>query len=224
MALVITNRYAGGQLSSVLHALSTGGSIVLADGFSHMDFLRAIEAYPITYVRTTPAVLGALAAFLQKEGVRPPENQLQFIRASGAPLMRETKEFLEEAFSTRVIQTYGMSEAKGLTSTFLEPAGYKEGSAGLCFGANMKIQDGEILVSGPTVFSGYENPEIDNREYFENGWFHTGDLGVFDEDGYLFITGRAKEMINRGGEKISPYEVEAAILKLPGVLDVAVFP
>ena len=117
-----------------------------------------------------------------------------------------------------------MTEAGIIATDYLAPKGQKKGSVGVPFGLELKIEEDEIYVRGNSVFRGYETDNGYDRTNFNDGWFQTGDLGYIDEDGYLFITGRIKEMINRGGEKVSPYEVEDLIMKHPDVIDVVVFP
>ena len=160
---------------------------------------------------------------------------LRFIRSSSASLPFSVKEGLEEVFRVPVIEAYGMTEAAHQVSTnMLPPCLHKPGSAGLPTGLEMTILDrqgnrlppritGEIALRGWHLFKGYENNPEANGRAFVNGWFLTGDLGYMDEEGYLFIVGRIKEMINRGGEKISPREIEEALLSGPGVADAIAF-
>jgi oxalate---CoA ligase len=172
----------------------------------------------------TPAVLNSVTSYLEESKESLSGSSLRFIRSSGAPLTKKTREYFEGVFQVPIVQTYGLSEAGNVASTYQLPKGLKEGSVGTPRGVEVKILDGEVLVHGDTVFAGYENPEESNDEYFVDGWFRTGDAGYLDEDGYLFITGRFKEMINRGGEKVSPYEVESAIQRHTAVADAAAFP
>ena len=142
---------------------------------------------------------------------------------------------LEHAFGVPVVQGYGLTETGLIAQTPLPPGHRRAGSVGVLVdgeiaildGENLRIpsdQVGEIAVRGAAVFGGYEdNPEA-NRGAFHDGWFRTGDLGYVDQDGYLFIVGRVKELINRGGTKVSPSAVDAALLRHPAVRDVGTFP
>jgi acyl-CoA synthetase (AMP-forming)/AMP-acid ligase II len=142
---------------------------------------------------------------------------------------------LEEAFGAPVIESYGMTEAAHqMASNPLPPAVRKPGSVGVAAGPQIAImgeggaliapgQTGEIVIRGDNVTAGYENNPDANREGFRDGWFRTGDQGILDADGYLSITGRLKEIINRGGEKISPREVDEALLDHPAVHQAVTF-
>ena len=142
---------------------------------------------------------------------------------------------LEETFGAPVIESYGMTEASHqMASNPLPPAPRKPGSVGIAAGPEVQIMDpagnilaagatGEIVIRGENVTGGYEANEKANRESFTDGWFRTGDLGVVDEDGYLTISGRIKEIINRGGEKISPREVDEVLLDHPAVAQAVTF-
>jgi acyl-CoA synthetase (AMP-forming)/AMP-acid ligase II len=143
---------------------------------------------------------------------------------------------LESVFKVPVIETYGMTEAApSITTNPLPPARRKAGSVGKSVGPEVVIMDqsgkslpkdeiGEVVIRGENVISGYEgNPEV-NDQIFRDGWFHTGDLGYLDDEGYLFLKGRLKEIINRGGEKISPQEVDAVLLEHPAVAQAISFP
>lgn len=222
-SFVLTPFFKGTSINSMLATLLSGGSVLIADEFGISGLIKAIEKHEITWFTASPAVLHALAAHATKQNISLARNSLRFVRSSGAPLKRGTKESLEANFGVPVIQTYGMTETRTIASTYGLPE-YKEGSVGISLGSKIKIEKGEILLQGKNVFAGYESNDAANAEAFSEGWFRTGDLGYIDEDGYVFITGRAKEMINRGGEKISPYEVEAAILTVDGITDAAVFP
>jgi acyl-CoA synthetase (AMP-forming)/AMP-acid ligase II len=143
---------------------------------------------------------------------------------------------LETAFNVPVIERYGMTETHGtVTSNPMPPGKRKPGTVGVPVENEVRIVDqvgnflaqgtaGEIVVRGPCVFGGYENDPKANTDAFFDGWFRTGDEGFFDEDGYLTLTGRIKEIINRGGEKVSPAQVDAALMGHPAVKDAATFP
>jgi acyl-CoA synthetase (AMP-forming)/AMP-acid ligase II len=142
---------------------------------------------------------------------------------------------LEATFRAPVIEAYGMTEASHqMASNLLPPGLRKAGFVGKAAGPEVAIMDegggllpqgcsGEVVIRGPNVFSGYENNPSANASAFTNGWFRTGDRGVFDADGYLQITGRLKEIINRGGEKIAPREVDDILQAHPAVAQVVAF-
>lgn len=211
-------------IGNINTTMMAGGTIMVLDKFKHNELIEILGKYPITWFTASPAVLSSLSEYITNNGLEINAKQLKFIRASGAPLPLQTKQVLESIFKTEVIQTYGMTEVGNISSTYNNPKGFKEGSVGVSTGIEVKILDDEILVKGPSVFAGYENPDETNDKYFIDGWFKTGDMGYIDEDGYIFITGRIKEMINRGGEKVSPYEVEKYILESSKVLQAVVFP
>ena len=162
--------------------------------------------------------------------------RLRFIRSSSAPLPRQVMADLERTFRAPVIEAYGMTEAAHqMASNPLPPGERVPGSVGVAAGPEIAIMDdagqllppgatGEVVVRGPNVMPGYEdNPEA-NAQAFRHGWFRTGDQGLLDERGYLRITGRLKELINRGGEKISPLEVDEVLLHHPAVQQAVTFP
>ena len=142
---------------------------------------------------------------------------------------------LEEVFNTPVVESYGMTEASHqMTSNPLPPFPRKAGSVGVAAGPDVAIMDetgnllpvgeiGEIVIRGPNVTDGYENNPKANQSSFTDGWFHTGDQGRFDTDGYLSITGRIKEIINRGGEKIAPKEVDEILIQHPAIAQAIAF-
>ncbi|MHA1572098.1 MAG: AMP-binding protein, partial [Alphaproteobacteria bacterium] len=160
---------------------------------------------------------------------------LRFIRSSSSSLPPQVMASLEETFASPVIESYGMTEAAHqMTSNPLPPAARKPGTVGIAAGPQVAImgsddeimtagETGEIVIRGPNVTAGYEaNPKA-NAEGFTNGWFRTGDQGIIDDEGYLSITGRLKEIINRGGEKISPREVDEVLLDHPAVAQIVTF-
>jgi acyl-CoA synthetase (AMP-forming)/AMP-acid ligase II len=162
-------------------------------------------------------------------------NPLRFIRSSSSSLAPQIIKELEEVFGAPVIESYGMTEAAHqMASNPLPPGKRKPGSVGIAAGPEVGVIDaagnlvpagatGEIAIRGPNVMSGYENNPKANGEAFSNGWFRTGDQGVMDEEGYVTITGRLKEIINRGGEKISPREVDEVMMDHPAVQQCVTF-
>jgi acetyltransferase-like isoleucine patch superfamily enzyme/acyl carrier protein len=157
------------------------------------------------------------------------------IRSSSAPLLKQVLEGLEDAFQTQVIEAYSMTEASHqMASNPLAPKHRKPGSVGLPAGPEMGIMDeagnllspseiGEVVIRGANVTRGYENNPKANQAAFSNGWFRTGDQGKFDFDGYLFLTGRLKEIINKGGEKIAPSEVDEVLTRHSAVAQAVTF-
>jgi len=143
---------------------------------------------------------------------------------------------MEALWDVPVIQGYGITETAGqVACNPLPPEARKAGSVGRPVGADLRVTDakgdalpvgqaGAVMVRGPSVFGGYEDAPDLNASAFRDGWFDTGDLGWFDHDGYLFLTGRSTEMINRGGEEISPFEIEQALACLPGVAQAVAYP
>ena len=162
-------------------------------------------------------------------------SRLRLIRSSSASLPPTVMAELEETFRAPVIESYGMTEAAHqMTSNPLPPADRKPGSVGLAAGPQVAVMDeagalqpagagGEVVIRGPNVTPGYEQNPQANADAFRDGWFRTGDQGRFDADGYLTITGRLKELINRGGEKISPRETDEALLAHPAVAQAVTF-
>jgi acyl-CoA synthetase (AMP-forming)/AMP-acid ligase II len=171
-----------------------------------------------------------------KPGARPAgAEQLRFIRSCSAALPPQMMTDLEERFGAPVLEAYGMTEAAHqMASNPLPPSARKPGSVGPGTGVSIAILDeagnllpqgatGEVAIKGPNVFSGYEGNAEANAASFSNGWFRTGDQGFLDSDGYLVLTGRIKELINRGGEKISPREIDEALLTYPAVAEAVCF-
>lgn len=233
--LILFPIYRGNTYNTVLSSVSLGGSLICAGGFEPLRFFGLLEETASTWFAAGPAVLQTIADYAEAHGIVSESTTLRFIRSTGASLSVQLKERLDNIFHVPVYASYGMTEVGNITSTYLGGKGIKPGSVGATAGCVINILDetgtqiqagveGEIALRGPNVFPGYEdNPEL-NASVFVDGWFKTGDLGRMDEDGYLFITGRVKELINRGGEKISPYEVEQAIFQHPGIMDAVVFP
>ena len=186
------------------------------------------EASP-TWYSAVPSIHQSILAraSLAQARARATAHRLRFLRSASASLPPQLMKELEDAFGVPVLEAYGMSEASHQVAVNpLPPLARKPGSVGCATGTQIAIapETSEVLIRGESVICAYENNPAANEQSFVEGWFHTGDLGRLDDDGYLFLQGRLKETINRGGEKISPREVEEALLDHPAVRDVAVFP
>jgi acyl-CoA synthetase (AMP-forming)/AMP-acid ligase II/acyl carrier protein len=217
-----------GLLGAALSTLCAGASIVCARGMDPRRFLRWATELDCTWYTA--------ASTLHQLVVDAPGDWkgLRFMRSASGPLPPQVAAALEERFGAPMIEVYGMTEAYQIAANPLPPGERRIGTVGRPTGTDVAVlgpdgirsttgAEGEILVRGPAVFGGHSVPVEANDEAFVDGWFRTGDLGRISDDGYLTITGRLKEQINRGGEKISPREIEEALLDHPGVADAMAF-
>jgi oxalate---CoA ligase len=223
-----------GIVAGALASLAAGGSIWCSTGFNAHAMLRWAEASRATWCTAVPTMYQALLARVREGAARPAHN-LRFLRSSSAPMPPHVWERLEEVFEVPLLNAYGMTEASHqVTSNPLPPASRKVGSVGVASHLDIAVVDddgralpagarGEIVLRGETMTAGYERPAEANAAAFRGGWFHTGDQGVLDADGYLTLTSRLKELINCGGEKVSPYEVEDVLLQHPAVAQAVCF-
>jgi oxalate---CoA ligase len=218
-----------GLMAGVLSSLRAGGQVCCTPGFNALRFFHWLEEVHPTWTTGVPTMHRAILGRAERNPEILARRRLRFIRSSSAQLRPRLMEQLEQAFQAPVIEAYGMTEASHqMASNPLPPRPRKPGSVGLAAGPEIAIMDaqgklltpgesGEIVIRGPNVTRGYvENPEA-NAKAFTSGWFRTGDQGNLDEDGYLRINGRLKEMINRGGEKVSPLEVDVVLMEHPAV-------
>ena len=214
-----------GLMYSLLATLWTGGSVVCTPGLIAPRFFDWMDAFTPTWYAAVPTMHQSILRQAPRHADSIKRSRLRFVRSAAAALPLNVRGELEATFNVPVIETYGMTEAAGqLASTQLPPFVHKPGSVGPPAGSEIAVfcgdgtparvnMQGEVWVRGPSLMTGYLDDGVANRESFRDGWFRTGDLGRIDADGYLFLTGRAKDIINRGGEKISPHEVEDVLMR-----------
>jgi len=224
-----------GLIGAVLSSIVAGGSIVCTPGFQAPLFFGWLREFQPTWYSAVPTIHQAILTRAEKESEAPAQARLRFIRSSSSALPPQVAARLEDVFEVPVIESYGMTEASHqMASNPLPPGRRKPGSVGLPAGPEIAVMDadgqlqgagnmGEVVIRGPNVTAGYLNNPAANAAAFSQGWFRTGDLGYLDEDGYLYLTGRLKEIINRGGEKISPREIDEVLLDHPAVLQAVAF-
>ncbi len=224
-----------GLIAAVLSSLQAGAQITCTPGFNALKFFAWLDAARPSWYTAVPTMHQAILG-------RAPRNQdsiasarLRFVRSSSASLPPQVMAELESTFNAPVIESYGMTEAAHqMASNQLPPGTRKPGSVGVAAGPEIAIMDaqgellatgatGEVVIRGPNVTAGYQNNPAANAKAFTNGWFRTGDQGVMDDEGFLRITGRLKEIINRGGEKISPREVDEVLMDHPAVAQAVTF-
>lgn len=205
---------------SVLTQLRAGGEAVLLPRFEAAAFPAWLDQFEPTWFTAGPAIHNAI----QQTGLPRPASTLRLARSSGAKLAPDLSRRLEDLLQAPVLESYGLTEAGSVTQNPLPPGIRKPGSGGVPFGVDVRLlPGGEIAIRGPSVMRGYRRNDAANREAFLDGWLRTGDVGWFDAGGYLYITGRLKEMINRGGGKVAPLEVDEALAAHPGVREAAAF-
>ncbi|MGY4629786.1 amino acid adenylation domain-containing protein [Bradyrhizobium sp. USDA 4486] len=225
--------HAHGLISGLLTALAAGSSVICTDGFDAASFFGWMRELQPTWYTAVPTIHRALLTAAEADPDRARSSSLRVIRSASASLAPAILNGLETTFGVPVLETYGMTEAASqIAANPFELR--KVGSVGRAAGPEIAIMDetgrllasgerGEIMLRGLNMSRGYYNDEVATRAAFRDGWFRTGDLGYLDADGYLFIIGRIKDVINRGGQKISPLEVEEILLSHPAVLEAGVF-
>jgi acyl-CoA synthetase (AMP-forming)/AMP-acid ligase II len=228
-----------GLIAGVLAPLAAGSQVFCTPGFNALKFFAWMdEAHP-TWYTAVPTMHQAIVSRASKNADVIARHPLRFLRSSSSSMPPQVIKELEEIFHAPLIESYGMTEAAHqMASNPLPPAVRKPGTVGVAAGPEVAIMaedgsllprgtsldhTGEIVIRGPNVTAGYENNPKANAEGFRDGWFRTGDQGVMDEDGYISITGRLKEIINRGGEKVSPREVDEILMDHPAVAQVVCF-
>jgi len=223
-----------GLVASTLSTLGSGGAVVVPPRFSPFEFWALVSEHRVTWYSAVPTIHQMLVGRGSRE--RPDRGaSLRFARSCSSALSPELMGQLEDVLGVPVLEAYGMTEASHqMASNPLPPQVRRPGSVGPGTGVEVAVLDesgaalaggraGEVAVRGPNVMDGYEaNPQA-NREAFTDGWFRTGDLGALDENGYLTLQGRIKELINRGGEKIAPREVDEVLLRHPAVAEAVTF-
>jgi acyl-CoA synthetase (AMP-forming)/AMP-acid ligase II len=218
-----------GLIAALTAPLSAGGEVSCSPGFNALKFFGWLSEVRPTWYTGVPTMHQAILLRAANNPDVIAGHRLRFIRSSSSALPPTVIAELERVFGVPVVEAYGMTEAAHqMASNPLPPSPRKPGSVGPSGGPEIRIVDtdgktvprgatGEIVIKGPNVMREYENNPKANADAFYDGWFRTGDQGVMDEEGYVSITGRLKEIINRGGEKISPREVDEIIMEHPAV-------
>jgi acyl-CoA synthetase (AMP-forming)/AMP-acid ligase II/thioesterase domain-containing protein len=226
--------YSQGLKGELFPSLLIGGSVACPDRDSDADIVDWLaELQPTWYAGAGQTFhMTVLERALTRQGAL--RHCLRFIRSGGAPLSAALRKRLEEVFGVPVLETYSLSETGTVAANSIKPEDRKSGTVGRPWPNEVAIraedgqllppgESGEIVVRGPGLMPGYIDDDEANRAAFVDGWFRTGDVGLIDTQGFLTISGRLKEYINRGGEKISPYEIEGALLLHPSVREAVAF-
>jgi acyl-CoA synthetase (AMP-forming)/AMP-acid ligase II len=220
-----------GLVASVLSALSAGGSVVVPSRFAPGRLRRYAVEHGVTWFSAGPTLHSMILDKLDETRI----PTLRFVRSCSSSLDPELLGRCEQAYAVPMVEAYGMTEGSHqIASNPLPPAVRKSSSVGIASpGVEIRIVDadgtdaeaGEVAIRGPGLTPGYlANPEANEQSFFEGGWFRTGDRGRFDAEGYLMLEGRLKELIIRGGENISPFEIEGVLKAHPEVIDAVAFP
>ncbi|MEM7744839.1 MAG: AMP-binding protein [Pseudomonadota bacterium] len=233
---VLPLHHSYGLISGLITSVSVGAAVICYGAFRIDDFFSAVEEFRPTWLMGVPAIFQAIIAQSEEGRCVAPNASFRLVHSSASPLPKQWITETERLFRAPVIETYGMTEAASqITSNPMPPGRRLLGSVGRAAGPEVRIIDpdgsslapgltGEVVIRGPNITRGYEGADNDHETWTADGWFRTGDLGYLDPDGYLFIVGRLKEFINRGGEKVSPRKIEEAMLEHPDVVDAAAFP
>jgi len=206
------------EVVGLLATLTAGSSLVLDERFHRTGFWNLVNSYNVTWINAVPAIISRLVDLHDGES---PSRRIRFLRSASAPLAPALFERFESEVRLPIIQSYGMTEAASQICVTPIEGARKAGSVGVAAGVQVRVRAegsevGPIEIMGPTVIRRYESPGYEER-FDADGWLRTGDLGYLDEDGYLFIVGRNDDVINRGGEKIYPLEIEQILADVKGV-------
>jgi acyl-CoA synthetase (AMP-forming)/AMP-acid ligase II len=223
-----------GLIGAVLSSLHAGGGVSCTPGFNAFKFGTWLQEVRPTWYTAVPTMHQAILLRMRDKKQEARAAGLRLIRSSSASLPPQVMAELEDVFESPVLEAYGMTEAAHQMACNPLSGARKPGSVGLPAGPEIGIMDdngallprgavGEVVIRGPNVTSGYDNNPDANARAFTAGWFRTGDQGRIDPDGYLFLTGRLKEQINRGGEKVSPIEVDVTLLDHPAIQQAVTF-
>ena len=224
-----------GLIAGVLAPLSAGSQVFCTPGFNALKFFAWMDEAKPTWYTAVPTMHQAIVSRASKNAEVIARHPLRFMRSSSSSMPPQVIRELEMVFHAPLIEAYGMTEATHqMTSNPLPPAARKPGSVGRAAGPEVAIMGsdaallppggiGEIVIRGANVTAGYENNPNANADAYSNGWFRTGDQGTMDDEGYVSITGRLKEIINRGGEKVSPREVDEILMDHAAVAQVVCF-
>ena len=224
-----------GLMAAVLSSLAAGASVFCTPGFNALKFFSWMKEARPSWYTAVPTMHQAILGRAPRNREIIESIRLRFLRSSSASLPTPVMKELEETFKAPLIEAYGMTEASHqMASNPLPPAVRKPGAVGLPTGMEISIMDetgqhlpvgttGEVVIRGPNLTKGYRNNPDANAAAFSDGWFRTGDQGLFDPEGYLRLTGRLKEIINRGGEKVSPLEIDEVLIAHPEVAQAVTF-
>ncbi len=224
-----------GLIAGVLAPLAAGSQVFCTPGFNALKFFGWMDEAKPTWFTAVPTMHQTILSRAGKNAEVIKRHPLRFLRSSSSSMPPQVIAEVETVFGAPLIESYGMTEAAHqMASNPLPPAVRKPGSVGVAAGPEVAImgedcqilaqgETGEIVIRGPNVTRGYENNPKANADGFAGGWFRTGDQGVIDADGYISLTGRLKEIINRGGEKVSPREVDEILMDHPAVAQVVCF-
>ncbi len=224
-----------GLIAATLASLAAGGSVSCTPGFNAFRFFSWFSEVRPTWYTAVPTMHQTILELAPRNKAALEAGRLRFVRSSSSSLPGPVMTAMEAAFGVPVIESYGMTEASHqMASNPLPPRSRFPGCVGIAAGPEVAIMDeegailpagglGEVVIRGRNVTAGYENNPAANASAFTNGWFRTGDQGIIDTDGYLRLTGRLKELINRGGEKVSPLEVDEILMDHPAVAQCLTF-
>ncbi|HQT78063.1 MAG: AMP-dependent synthetase [Rhodospirillales bacterium 20-64-7] len=224
-----------GLMAATLASLAAGAAVSCTPGFNGFRFYTWFEQVRPTWYTAVPTMHQTILELAPRHAAAIAAGRLRFIRSSSSSLPPQVMTAMESTFGVPVIEAYGMTEAAHqMASNPLPPRPRYPGGVGVAAGPEVAIMDengtllppgslGEVVIRGRNVTAGYENNPAANAAAFTNGWFRTGDQGVLDTDGYLRLTGRLKEQINRGGEKFSPLEVDEVLMDHPAVAQCLTF-
>jgi len=226
--------YSHGLKVTVFTPLLSGGTVAFPADAAKFDYTEWFGALKPTWYSAGPTLHRQVFDQTKSRTDAKTGHSLRFILSGGAPLPREVMQGLQQALGIPVVEHYGSSEGAQIAANLPSPGRSKLGTCGTPWPGTLMIvgedgrpvpqgEQGEILIGGPTLIPGYLNaPEL-NRTCFINGWFKTGDIGSLDEDGFLTLHGRKNDLINRGGEKISPSEIDELLMRHPAVAEAAAF-